>query len=214
MLGRGGMMPRGDDDEGLRLGVDGLGGGLPLRTGDRGGVSTLAGDDGDLHQDTPRPTRTRVVYRTVTERTVKELSPEEIKAIEQYQSSLKVLRSDESDAAKQTARDALRQVLTWWFTQDLASREKDLVELETRVKKLREQLDKRIAAKDQIVELQLTTIQNEIDGLGFDDLGDDGLRMNHGVLLRDESGALRIINPSQPPSGMKIGRVAAPEQEN
>jgi hypothetical protein len=116
-----------------------------------------------------QPIRMERRYHTVSQRMLVGLTPEEIAENKQYASSLKVLRSDESEAAKQSARDALRQLLVKRFTRDILTRENDLVELEKRVMKLREQLDKRIAAKDQIVELQLTTIQNEIDGLGFDE---------------------------------------------
>jgi hypothetical protein len=128
-----------------------------------------------------QPIRIERRYRTVTHQVHVALTPEEIAENEQYESSLKVLRSDEDEAAKQSARDALRQMLVKRFTRDLLSREKDLVELEKRVKKLREQLDKRIATKDQIVELQLTTIQNEIDGLGFDEFQPEGSNVQVGV---------------------------------
>ncbi len=129
------------------------------------------GMSGDSFPTLPsdQPIRMERRYRTVSQRTLVALTPEEIAENKQYVSSLKVLRSDEGDAAKQSARDALRQLLVKRFTRDILTRENDLVELEKRVEKLREQLDKRIAAKDQIVELQLTTIQNEIDGLGFDE---------------------------------------------
>jgi len=122
----------------------------------------------------PRPTRMEVRYRTVSKATLVALTPEEMADKSQHASQIKVLQSDEGDAAKQAARDALRQILVTMFTRDLSSREKDLMELEARVKKLRGQLDKRIAAQDQIVELQLTTLQNEIDGLGFSEFTSGG----------------------------------------
>ena len=115
-----------------------------------------------------RPMKAKTVYRTVIEEVRVALSPEELAENQQYESSLKVLKSDEGDAAKETARNTIRQLLVTRFTRDLESREKDLVELETRVTKLREKLNKRTAARDQIIDLQMTTLQNEIDGLGFD----------------------------------------------
>ena len=48
-------------------------------------------------------------------------------------------------------------------------REKQISDVEARVKKLRDQIEKRKKAKDDIVSLRLKTIVNEADGLGFPD---------------------------------------------
>jgi hypothetical protein len=155
--------------EALMLGKGGAGrGGSTYNPpAEMGGRGRDEGFDDDDHRQT-RPTRSKVVYRTIVETAQVEVSPAELAENQQYESSLKVLKSVEGDAAKETARNTIRQLLVTRFTRDIESREKSLVELESRVKKLREQLDKRIAARDQIIDLQMTTLQNEIDGLGFD----------------------------------------------
>lgn len=161
---------------------------LPGKRGFGGGGGTYESSSemgpgfytGDNDSQQTRPKRSKVVYRTVIEEARVEVSPAELAENQQYGSSLEVLKSDEGDAAKETARNTIRQLLVTRFTRDLESREKDLVELESRVKKLREQLDKRIAARDQIIDLQMTTLQNNIDGLGFDGFqttGSDVLNM-------------------------------------
>jgi regulator of sigma D len=142
-----------------------------------------------------RPTKAKTVYRTVIEEVRVALSPEELAENQQYESSLKVLKSDEGDDAKQAARNTIRQLLVTRFTRDLESREKDLVELESRVKKLREQLDKRIAARDQIIDLRMMTLQNEIDGLGFDGFQTSGIEQRAGKVVEQPIyGSARILD--------------------
>ena len=157
------------EPEALMLGKGGLGRGVGTyeSSSEMGGRGRDEEFDDDDHRQS-RPKRSKVVYRTIVETAQVEVSPAELAENQQYESSLKVLKSDEGDAAKETARNTIRQLLVTRFTQDLESREKSLVQLESRVKKLREQLDKRIAARDQIIDLQMTTLQNAIDGLGFD----------------------------------------------
>ncbi|MFO1007341.1 MAG: hypothetical protein U0929_15380 [Planctomycetaceae bacterium] len=146
-----------------------------------------------------RPKKAKTVYRTVIEEVQVALSPEELAENQQYESSLKVLKSDDADAAKEAARNTIRQMLVTRFTRDLESREKDLVQLESRVKKLREQLDKRIAARDQIIDLQMTTLQNEIDGLGFDGFQASGAEAVEGIEVRqNHDGRIDVINRTQP----------------
>ncbi len=96
------------------------------------------------------------------------LTAEEILESKQFQ-DLQQHMSDatKTDAEKELGRKQLAELLEKQFTRDFDTREKDVLELETRVQKLREQLNKRKAAKEKIIELRMTTIQNEIDGLGF-----------------------------------------------
>jgi hypothetical protein len=61
----------------------------------------------------------------------------------------------------------LLQLLEQSFGRDLEHREQEVAEIESRVKKLREQIERRKKAKDEIVGLRLKTIVNEIEGLGF-----------------------------------------------
>lgn len=155
---------------------------------DRRGIGRGDDDDGPRS----RPTRAKVVYRTVIEEARVEVSPAELAENQQYESSLKVLKSDEGDAAKEAARNTIRQLLVTRFTRDIESREKDLVDLETRVTKLREKLDKRAAARDQIIDLQMTTLQNDIDGLGFDGFQSSGVEVR-----KIEGGGLYLFSPAE-----------------
>lgn len=78
-----------------------------------------------------------------------------------------ILNAEGTAEAKEAARAALSAVLAKQFDRDTTRREKEVVDLEERVKKLRDQVDKRKGAKDKIVGLRLDTILNEADGLGF-----------------------------------------------
>jgi hypothetical protein len=49
----------------------------------------------------------------------------------------------------------------------MVNREKELAELEKRLAKLREQLDRRRTKKQDIMDLQIKVLLNEADGLGF-----------------------------------------------
>ena len=114
------------------------------------------------------PMRVKLVPRTVYESQMVPISESELRDMQSYQVTLQTLRNENlAEDTKANARVMLAKFVALQFDRDLESREKDVVELEARVKKLREQLDKRKAAREKIIELRLTTIQNEIDGLGF-----------------------------------------------
>ncbi len=116
--------------------------------------------------------RAKLVPRTVYESQMVPISESELRDMQSYQTVLETLRNERiPEDTKADSRVMLAKFVALQFDRDLESREKDVVELETRVKKLRDQFDKRKAAKDKIIELRLTTIQNEIDGLGFPGTG-------------------------------------------
>ena len=73
----------------------------------------------------------------------------------------------------------IQQQLTTQFENDLKQREKDLAEVEKRVKTLREQLDKRKGAQAEIINLRLQTLVNDANGLGFPDAS-FGIRQTSG----------------------------------
>src|SRR6202035_763882 len=68
---------------------------------------------------------------------------------------------------KEAATKEVMQQLEKSFTHDLERREQEVSDIESRVKKLRDQIDKRRKAKDEIISLRLKTIINETQGLGF-----------------------------------------------
>lgn len=119
-------------------------------------------------------------YRAVTRpRTVMEtyyitLQPEEVAEQKELQGLIEVLHSDKTAGEKEKAKGSLGALLQKQFTRDVERREKEVAELEERVKKLRSQLEKRKEAKEKIISLRLTTIQNEAEGLGFPEEGRGG----------------------------------------
>jgi hypothetical protein len=65
------------------------------------------------------------------------------------------------------ARKQLTELIEKYFEEDMVQRQKELADLEKRLAKLREQLDRRRTKKQDIVELQAKVLLNEADGLGF-----------------------------------------------
>ncbi len=90
-----------------------------------------------------------------------------MREFEALRQAVEKLKSAKNDAEKTSATNEISQVLEKWFKRDLDRRENQISEIETRVKKLRDQIDKRKKAKDEIINLRLKTIINEADGLGF-----------------------------------------------
>jgi seryl-tRNA synthetase len=95
------------------------------------------------------------------------MSEEEMQEFEALGQAVEKLKSAKNDADKTSATNQISQVLEKWFKRDLQRRENQISEIETRVKKLRDQIEKRKKAKDEIINLRLKTIVNEADGLGF-----------------------------------------------
>jgi hypothetical protein len=85
----------------------------------------------------------------------------------ELQEAVDKLKSAKNDAEKTTATKKISQLLEKSFQHDMERRETQISEIEARVKKLREQIEKRKKAKDEIISLHLKTIVNEADGLGF-----------------------------------------------
>jgi len=95
------------------------------------------------------------------------MSEEEMQEFEALSQAVDKLKSAKTDAEKTSATNEISEVLEKWFKRDLERRENQISEIETRVKKLRDQIDKRKKAKDEIINLRLKTIINEANGLGF-----------------------------------------------
>jgi hypothetical protein len=94
-------------------------------------------------------------------------SREEMQEFEAFHRAVAKLKSAKSDADKTSATNQLSKILAESFQRDLERREHEVAQVEARVKKLREQIEKRKKAKDDILSLRLKTIVNEADGLGF-----------------------------------------------
>jgi hypothetical protein len=93
--------------------------------------------------------------------------PASIEEMRAFQEAVEKLRSAKEGKEKDTAKNELLQLLEQSFARDLEHREQEVAEIESRVKKLREQIERRKKAKDEIVGLRLKTIVNETEGLGF-----------------------------------------------
>jgi len=78
-----------------------------------------------------------------------------------------LLATAKTEDEKQVMKSDLKKNLLDYFEKELAERESKLKPLEDRVKKLRGQIDKRRAAKEEIVDLQLQLILNQAEGLGY-----------------------------------------------
>jgi hypothetical protein len=77
------------------------------------------------------------------------------------------VRNADGDEETSAARKALAELVEKCFDADMVNREKELAELEKRLAKLREQLDRRRTKKQDIMDLQIKVLLNEADGLGF-----------------------------------------------
>lgn len=111
--------------------------------------------------------RARQVRRTFVETYMEPVPAEELAAAKKLQEAIKSLKNSSEPEAQKKATDTIQQQLSEQFDLDLKQREKELAEVEAKVKSLREQLDKRKAAREDIISLRLKTITNDAAGLGF-----------------------------------------------
>jgi len=118
-----------------------------------------------------QPMRTVVVKETVSRTIQVPIPPEELETIKKLQTAIKQLSTGKDEESRKAAADTIQQQLTTQFAADLKQREKELEEVEQRVKSLREQLEKRKAAQADIINLRLQTLVNNANGLGFPDAG-------------------------------------------
>lgn len=73
------------------------------------------------------------------------------------------------EEAKSDAQKQLTKLLNEAYDMDMGEREKELKQIEERLTKLRELLDRRRAKKQDIIDLQVKVALNEAEGLGFSD---------------------------------------------
>ena len=79
---------------------------------------------------------------------------------------LKALEKDDAGLGLYS-RDEMSKLLASYFDADMKNRQSGLADMTDRVKRLTAQLDKRQAAREEIVQLQLNVLVNEAAGLGF-----------------------------------------------
>jgi hypothetical protein len=80
--------------------------------------------------------------------------------------AVKQLREAVGDEAQQEAKGRLVAAVTHYFDADLESRNRQLADIASRLTKLQGELDRRLAAKDEIIHLQLKAMEKEDAGLG------------------------------------------------
>lgn len=128
------------------------------------------------------------------------------------------LQSDAADEAqKEAARKLIADQLRRQFDLDLADRRKQIEELERKITQLREQLEKRQAAKDRLVELRITLLENESAGLSFPQYWDQlpGLNAPLPGMESLVGGGTRPPTPAQPMGGsLGMSRFSAPSLQD
>lgn len=88
-------------------------------------------------------------------------------AMHEIRMTAEVLSEAEDDDAKADTDKKLSELLDDYFEEDMERREQELADVEARVHKLRELMERRRAKKDDIIELQKEVLVNEAEGLGF-----------------------------------------------
>ena len=111
--------------------------------------------------------RPRRVTWTISEVRYEKIPPEELAAAKKLSDSIEALRRADNETTRAQATEAIEALLTDQFERDIQQREKELSDIESRVKNLRAQLDARKAARHRIIGLRLQTVINDADGLGF-----------------------------------------------
>ncbi|MGQ0634433.1 MAG: hypothetical protein ACT4QC_07480 [Planctomycetaceae bacterium] len=90
---------------------------------------------------------------------------------QQVNKHVSAFMSADSDDSRAAARAALTGMLKEQFVIRQQRREKEIAEIEERVKRLREALDKRAEAKEKIIERRLTQLLSDAEGLGWGEAG-------------------------------------------
>ena len=88
-------------------------------------------------------------------------------AAEKTQEALAKLKAAKSDDDKAEAREELQAALGDEFDEFLKHQSDELERMEKKLSNLRDQLDKRRDAKDEVISLRVKTIENEVNGLGW-----------------------------------------------
>jgi hypothetical protein len=93
--------------------------------------------------------------------------PGRANSVPSIQQAAEAVRDAEGPQAKADAQAKLTDYLAKYFDDDMAKREAELKQIEQRLAKLRELLDRRRNSKQEIIELQAKVALNEAEGLGF-----------------------------------------------
>ena len=105
---------------------------------------------------------------------------------------------DASDEQKSNAKQEIEALLNQYFDEDIKARQAKITEIEQRIAKLKAQLERRRAAKGELVQLQMKLIENEAAGLGF--FGTDDARRMRGIpqIIHSRTGDVFYSVPPDP----------------
>lgn len=117
--------------------------------------------------------RARIVTRHTQEVVYDPIPAEEIEEATKFKDAIQALKDAKELPEKENAAQTIKELLERQFQRDVKRREDELAPVEQRVKVLRQQLDKRKDAMNDIISLRLKTILTNAEGLGFPD--EDGL---------------------------------------
>lgn len=174
----GSSKPPARDDSGGGSGYPSASGGIPRREG--GYLAGVSGPSGMSRGPATNPGayRQRHITRTIVESYMEPIPAEELAKTKELQDAIQSLKTSTDEVARKKATEFIQQQLASQFEDDLKQREKELAEVEQRVTRLREQLDKRKVAQKAIIDLRLQTIVNDADGLGFPDMNVGGTNLS------------------------------------
>jgi len=79
------------------------------------------------------------------------------------------IRDAKGDDEKSAAQKKLNEALSKYFDEDMVQREKELKQVQERVTKLHDLLDRRRSSKQEIIDLEAKVALNQANGLGFYD---------------------------------------------
>ena len=81
--------------------------------------------------------------------------------------SVEALKKAESSEKRLAMRDELEQLVDQHFDVRMKNREEQINQIEKKLRRLKDEIEKRRRRRDEIVQLRLQTLINEANGLGF-----------------------------------------------
>jgi hypothetical protein len=115
-------------------------------------------------------------------------------AAAKIRAAAEAVRDAKDSKEKEDAQKKLAEVLGKSYDEDMTRREKELAQVEERLKKLRDLLERRRAKKQEIIDLQTKVALNEAEGLGFYD-GDRGPKSGGALSISGTIDAMPTLPP-------------------
>ncbi len=88
---------------------------------------------------------------------------------QEWDDAMKALRDADSESTKADAKNKIEELLTAQYDESLNNYDKYLEELSSKIAEMKTQVEKRRAARDEMVQLKLQMVVSEADGLGWPD---------------------------------------------